>query len=252
MMSTCKLPVITCFILCFVFSLTGVAQTVDLTQSLQEFERSVLEDIIEETEEEAEKEELDEPEEIPEEPPTTIFDIIDRRELSREIVFDPEKDRDIFVLPWVVDAVNATRLLVLGEGYMENRQYDEAIRVFSHLISQYSETDQAIIARGKVSEAREYKRREELARARKLEEEAKKEVAVEVEPEVKLPPEVLRQISAVIWDNGHSYMLYRHEPLRIGEALPDYPDITVHAFSKPQIYFRIHEETLSLKFQPDI
>ncbi len=234
----------------FGFSVPGIAQAIDLTEGLSEIERAELD--IEEDEEEAAEEEREEPDEAedveePEEEEPSIFDIIDRRELSREIVFDPEKDRDVFVLPWVVDAVNATRLLVLGEGYLENEDYDQAISVFTRLISQHGGTQQSVLAEQKLAEAQELHHEKQLAKEEERIREEEEEVAIDPD-KVSLPEEVKKQISAVIWDNNESYMLYGQDALRSGDQLPDFPDIIVYEFSEPNIYFQHEEETLSLEF----
>ncbi len=242
-MSTSKYILSIFFVLLFIlFSSTGLAQTLDLTESLTDLERHQLNMEALEADPDAEV-----PEETVEPPPVTIFDMIDRRELSREILFDPDEDRDIFVLPWVVDAVNATRLLVLGEGYIEQKQYDEAIRVLGQLVTQYQGLDQALIGKEKLEQAQGLKRQQDVLQEQLLAEEERAE-----QPDLAtLPSAVYNQISAVIWDNEKSYILYRQDPISTGYSLPDFPQIMIHGFSEPDILFQVDEEILSLEFKPD-
>ncbi len=176
----------------------------------------------------------------------SIFDLIDKEQFSKEIRYNPKGKRDIFVIPWVVSAVNATRLLVLAQGYIEKEDYDRAEKILRKIISEYSGTDYAVTAKEKLSKIEEIKRKFELEQQKKKLLQKQKELEFK---NLTLPLEAQKKISAVIWDKNNSYIIYGDKILRKGDKLPDFNMIKICDFSEPYIIFIFKGHKIKYEFK---
>lgn len=176
----------------------------------------------------------------------SIFDIIDQSSFSKEIAYNPKEKRDIFVIPWVVSAVNATRMLVLAEGHLEKKQYSESERTLRNILAQYPGSEYSKMAGDKLKIIADIRKKQ--ARLENFSKQEKERQKNELE-NLRLPKSVKKNISAVIWDSKHSVMTYRDELLEIGQKLPDNEKIKIHSFKKPYIYFTYKGKVIKTKFE---
>jgi len=206
-------------------SLTSVAEDLDLNAELKVLESKRISSLKVETPQGTQSDQ---------QPGESIFDVIDQQRFSREITYNPEGKRDIFVVPWVVNAVNATRLLVLAEGYLEKNRLDKADEALRKILAQYPDTEFSQTALEKLKLMEEKRALYQQQMDAQAEEEQKR---IDALKNFKIPFEVQKKMSMVVWDGKDSIMTYGDDFLRVGDVVPDLKELKILRFEKPFVYF---------------
>lgn len=161
---------------------------------------------------------------------------------SPRFVYDPDGKSDPMVVPWVRRAAIIKELLVRADGQLAAGRADQAVAIYKTVLDMRDQRFVGVVQQ-KLAELAKQQQTDavNLAKAQAVQTASEK---------VELPGWVHDNTVGVLLDKkgaGSGLCLVGEYMLRIGEAVPTYPDVTVAAIGEKSVTYRYKNHDFSVE-----
>jgi len=152
---------------------------------------------------------------------------------SPRFIYDPEDRPDPMLVPWVRRSAIFKELSDLADANLQKGSMDQAVAVYQKILAM-NDPRFTMLAQAKLAEIAQKQNKAAVDASK---------AAKAVEEKVELPAWVQDNTSGVIIQPGSEQCLVGEFMLRVGETLPNYPEIRIASIQEKTVTYQIKNKT---------